>query len=122
MLFAAAPPAPAVAPDARSAMVCVIAAGRRPLNFSGQLVATKPGYKPPAGTAFDLPLTAGKPQCNHLLRSKVAQWSLSVNTPGFTACKLPAPEFGYTVTYSAQAGARGLACAPKSRVPIGTWK
>jgi hypothetical protein len=33
-----------------------------------------------------------------------------------------AAEFGYRVTYSAKASARGLACAPIAKSPIGTWK
>ena len=106
--------------DARAAVVCVVAEGRRPLNFSGQLVGKKPGSTFPG--AFDLPLRAKAPQCNTLLRSKVADWSLTVNTPGFTACRLAAPEFGSRVTYSAKAGARGLFCAQTAKAPIGTWK
>jgi len=47
---------------------------------------------------------------------------LSVTTPGFKACALPRPEFGYRVTYSAKATARGLACAPIAKSPIGSWK
>ena len=116
-------PPPPPPQDARAAVVCVTAAagGRRPLAFSGVLTAKRPGDAPPAG-AFELPLRPGVEQCNNLLRSKVADWSLSVTTPGFTACHLPAPEFGYRVTYAAKSGARGLACAPISRTPIGTWK
>lgn len=116
MMEAAAPPAQ----EPRAAVVCVRAEGRRPLFFSGKLVAKRPGAKLPGD--FDLPLKPGVEQCNNLLRSKVAAWSLSVNTPGFTACALPAPEFGYRVTYSAKAGARGLACAKTARTPIGAWK
>ena len=122
MLIAANPPAPPPAAEARAAVVCVSAVGRRPLFFSGKLVGTKPGYKPPANTSFELPLQAAAPQCNNLLRSKVAQWSLSVTTPGFTPCALAAPEFGYRVTYAAKAGSKGLSCAQVSRTPIGTWK
>ena len=114
------PLADAPAQDARAAVVCVRAIGRRPLEFSGQLVGTRPGYRPPA-VDFATPLGAGE-QCNTLLRSKVAEWSLSVTTSGFTACHLPPPEFGYRVSYAAKAGARGLSCAPTSRVAIGTWK
>jgi len=119
LLLANAPPPPPPQ-DARSAVVCVVAEGRRPLNFSGQLIGKKPGSKFPG--AFDLPLRAKVEQCNNLLRSKVADWSLTVNTPGFTPCRLAAPAFGYRVTYSAKAGARGLACAQTARTPIGTWK
>ena len=118
MMDAAPPPAQ----DARAAVVCVRAEGRRPLEFSGKLVAKRPGYKPPAGTEFTLPLRPNVPQCNNLLRSKVADWSLSVTTSGFTPCKLAGPEFGYRVTYTAKAGARGLSCVPAGRAPIGTWK
>ncbi|MBO9709893.1 MAG: hypothetical protein J7521_16960 [Caulobacter sp.] len=118
----AAAPAPAAAKaDERSAVVCVRATGRRPLTFSGALIPKKPGAAKPPG-AFDLPLTANGEQCNHLLRSKVADWSLSVNTPGFTACRLAAPEYGYRVTYTATASARGLKCAQAARAPIGPWK
>jgi hypothetical protein len=120
MPIAAAPPPAQVASDSRSAVVCVRAAGPRPLFFTGKLVGKKPGSEPPGD--FELPLKVGVDQCNNLLRSKVADWTLSVTTPGFTACKLAAPEFGYRVTYSAKAGARGLACAPIAKSPIGTWK
>jgi hypothetical protein len=120
MLIAAAPPPAQVASDSRSAVVCVRAAGPRPLFFTGKLVAKRPGSKPPGD--FELPLKANVDQCNNLLRSKVADWNLSVTTPGFKACYLPAPEFGYRVTYSAKATARGLACAPIAKSPVGTWK
>jgi NADPH-dependent curcumin reductase CurA len=125
MPIAAAPPPAQVASapvdsGSRSAVVCVRAAGPRPLFFNGKLVAKKPGSKPPGD--FELPLRANVDQCNNLLRSKVADWTLSVTTPGFTACKLAAPEFGYRVTYSAKAGARGLTCAQIAKSPIGTWK
>ena len=106
--------------DARSAVVCVVAEGRCPLFFTGKLVGKKPGSKLPG--EFELPLKPRVAQCNNLLRSKVADWSLSVTTPGFTACKLAAPAFGYRVTYSAKSGARGLSCAQTARTPIGTWK
>ena len=106
--------------DARSAVVCVVAEGRRPLFFTGKLVGKRPGSKFPGD--FELPLKPRVAQCNNLLRSKVADWSLSVTTPGFTACKLAAPAFGYRVTYSAKATARGLACAPIAKSPIGSWK
>jgi hypothetical protein len=106
--------------DARAAVVCVVAAGRRPLFFSGKLTGKKPGAKFPGD--FELPLRTGVAQCNNLLRSKVADWSLSVTTPGFTACQLAAPEFGYRVTYSAKAGAKGLSCVQTARAPIGVWK
>ncbi len=122
-MIAAPPPVSAAAPvdaGARSAVVCVRAAGPRPLFFTGKLVGKKPGSKFPGD--FELPLKANVDQCNNLLRSKVADWSLSVTTPGFKACSLPAPEFGYRVTYSAKATARGLACAPIAKSPIGTWK
>jgi hypothetical protein len=117
-----APAATAVlrpAPDARAAVVCVRAApgGRRPLSFSGKLVGKRvmPG-------AFKLPLTPGSDVCNTLLRSKIATWSLEVTTSGFTACTLPAPEFGQRVIYSAKVSARGLSCAQVAKSPIGTWK
>lgn len=114
---ATAAPKPA-APDARAAVVCVRAdrAGRRPLTFAGQLV----GKRPQPG-AFKVPLTPGADICNTLLRSKIATWSLEVTTPGFAACTLPAPEFGYRVTHSAKAS-RGLQCAQIAKVPVGTWK
>lgn len=119
LLAQAAPAVAKPAPDARSAVVCVRAekGGRRPLTFSGQLVGKRaqPG-------AFKLPLTPGADVCNTLLRSKIATWSLEVTTSGFTACTLPAPEFGQRVTYSAKAGARGLVCKPLGKSPIGTWK
>ena len=115
---AAAPAAPGA--DSRSAVVCVRASGPRPLFFSGKLVGKKPGATFPGD--FELPLKANVDQCNNLLRSKVADWSLQVTTPGFKACYLPAPEFGYRVTYSAKASARGLACAPIGKSLIGTWK
>ncbi|MDI1366543.1 MAG: hypothetical protein PSX79_17095 [bacterium] len=114
MILADAPPAP----DARAAVVCVRAEpGRRPLTFSGKLVGKRalPGD-------FSLALRPGQDVCNNLLRSKIATWSLEVTTSGFTACTLPAPEFGYRVTYSAKASARGLICKPLTKVPIGTWK
>lgn len=125
LIVAPPPQAPAqhaapVASESRSAVVCVRAAGPRPLFFTGKLVAKKPGSKPPGD--FELPLKVGADQCNNLLRSKVADWNLSVTTPGFTACRLAAPEFGYRVTYSAKAGARGLSCAQIAKSPIGTWK
>ena len=120
MPIAAAPPPAQPAADNRSAMVCVRALGPRPLFFTGKLVAKRPGAKPPGD--FELPLKANVEQCNHLLRSKVADWSLSVTTPGFKACALPAPEFGYRTTFTAKATARGLSCAPAGRTPIGTWK
>jgi hypothetical protein len=120
MFLLVANPPPPPPQDARAAVVCVRAEGRRPLFFSGKLVGKKPGSKFPGD--FELALRPGVDQCNNLLRSKVADWSLSVTTPGFTACKLPAPEFGYRVTYQAKAGARGLSCAPISRAPVGTWK
>jgi len=112
--------APPPAQDARAAVVCVVAEGRRPLFFAGKLVGKRPGSKFPG--EFELPLRPRMAQCNNLLRSKVADWSLSVTTPGFTACKLAAPQFGYRVTYSAKSGARGLACAQTAKTPIGTWK
>jgi hypothetical protein len=120
MPIAVAPPPAQVASDSRSAVVCVRAAGPRPLFFSGKLVSKRPGAKPPGD--FELPLKANVDQCNNLLRSKVADWTLSVTTPGFKACALPPPEFGYRVTYSAKATARGLACAPIAKSPIGSWK
>ena len=120
MPIAAAPPPAQVAPDARAAVVCVRAAGPRPLFFNGKLVGKKPGAKFPGD--FELPLRANTDQCNNLLRSKVADWTLSVTTPGFKACALPAPVFGYRVTYSAKASARGLSCAQIAKTPIGTWK
>jgi hypothetical protein len=120
MLLDVAPPPPQVATDSRSAVVCVRASGPRPLFFSGKLVGKKPSVKLPG--EFELPLKANTDQCNNLLRSKVADWNLSVTTPGFKACYLPAPEFGYRVTYSAKASARGLSCAPIGKSPIGTWK
>jgi hypothetical protein len=126
-LILAPPPQPppaqhaaAPASESRSAVVCVRASGPRPLFFAGKLVAKNPRSKPPGD--FELPLKANVDQCNNLLRSKVADWTLSVTTPGFKACYLPAPEFGYRVTYSAKASARGLACAPIGKSPIGTWK
>jgi hypothetical protein len=105
--------------DARAAVVCVRADpnGRRPLSFSGKLV----GKRPQPGE-FKLPLKPGVDVCNNLLRSKIATWTLEVTTSGFTACSLPAPEFGQRVTYSAKAGARGLKCAQIAKSPIGTWK
>lgn len=115
MLFADAPPPPPA--DARAAVVCIKAEGRRPLQFSGQLV----GKRPQPG-AFDLPLQVGVERCNTLLRSKIATWSLTVNTSGFTPCRLPAPEFGQRVVYSAKASARGLACAEIHKSTIGPWK
>ncbi|TCS05883.1 hypothetical protein [Caulobacter sp. BK020] len=120
MLIAVASPPAQVAADSRSAVVCVRAAGPRPLFFTGKLVSKRPGSKPPGD--FELPLKANADQCNTLLRSKVADWTLSVTTPGFKACALPPPEFGYRVTYSAKATARGLACAPIAKSPIGSWK
>lgn len=117
------PPAQHAAPpagDSRSAVVCVRASGPRPLFFAGKLVSKRAGSKPPGD--FELPLKANVDQCNSLLRSKVADWTLSVTTPGFKACTLPAPEFGQRVTYSAKATARGLACAPIAKSPIGSWK
>ena len=119
LLAQAAPAVAKPASDARAAVVCVRAekGGRRPLSFSGQLVGKRalPG-------AFKLPLTPGADVCNSLLRSKIATWSLEVTTSGFTACTLPAPEFGQRVTYSAKVSARGLKCAQIARSPIGTWK
>ena len=124
MPIVAAPPpaqvAPQAAKDSRSAVVCVRAAGPRPLFFNGKLTPKKPGSKPPGD--FETPLRANVDQCNNLLRSKVADWTLTVTTSGFKACALPAPEFGYRVTYSAKAGARGLSCAQIAKTPIGTWK
>jgi hypothetical protein len=120
MPIALAPPPTQVASDSRAAVVCVRAVGPRPLFFTGKLVSKRPGSKTPGD--FELPLKANVDQCNNLLRSKVADWTLSVTTPGFKACYLPAPEFGYRVTYSAKATARGLACAPIARSPIGSWK
>jgi hypothetical protein len=120
MLIAVAPPPAQVAADSRSAVVCVRAAGPRPLFFTGRLVSKRPGSKPPGD--FELPLKVNLDQCNNLLRSKVADWALSVTTPGLKACALPPPEFGYRVTYSAKATARGLACAPIAKSPIGSWK
>ncbi|WP_425997074.1 hypothetical protein [Caulobacter sp. DWR1-3-2b1] len=119
MMAQAAAPAAKPAPDARAAVVCVRAekGGRRPLTFSGKLV----GKRPQPGE-FKLPLTPGSDVCNNLLRSKIATWNLEVTTSGFTACALPAPEFGQRVTYSAKAGARGLKCAQIAKSPIGTWK
>ena len=119
LMAQAATAAPKPAPDARAAVVCVRAdrAGRRPLTFSGKLV----GKRPQPGE-FKLPLTPGADVCNNLLRSKIATWNLEVTTSGFTACTLPAPEFGQRVTYSAKAGARGLKCAQIAKSPIGTWK
>lgn len=105
--------------DARAAVVCVRAepGGRRPLTFSGKLV----GKRPQPGE-FKLPLTPGADVCNNLLRSKIATWSLEVTTSGFTACTLPAPEFGQRVTYSAKVSARGLMCKQVAKSPIGAWK
>ena len=120
MLFVAVPPPAQVASDSRSAVVCVRAAGPRSLFFNGQLVSKRPGVKPPG--AFETPLKAGVEQCQNLLRSKVADWSLKVTTPGFAACPLPAPEFGYRVTYAAKVSARGVSCPRSARAPIGTWK
>jgi hypothetical protein len=120
MPIAVAPPPSPVAADSRSAVVCVRATGPRPLFFTGKLVSKRPGSKPPGD--FELPLKVNADQCNNLLRSKVADWALSVTTPGFKACTLPPPEFGYRVTYSAKATARGLACAPIAKSPIGSWK
>ena len=106
------------APDARAAVVCVRAdPGRRPLEFTGKLV----GKRPMPGE-FNLPLKPGTDVCNNLLRSKIATWNLRVTTSGFTPCQLPAPEFGYRVTYSARASARGMACKSIAKSPIGTWK
>lgn len=117
----AAQPAPKGPPaqDARAAVVCVRAApGPRPLTFSGELV----GKRPQPG-AFKLPLTPpGKDICNTLLRSKIAAWKLEVTTSGFTACELPAPEFGKRVYYRAKASASGLKCEPIGTYPIGDWK
>jgi hypothetical protein len=48
MPIAAAPPPAQVASDSRSAVVCVRAAGPRPLFFTGKLVGKKPGSKPRA--------------------------------------------------------------------------
>jgi len=119
LLAQAAVAAPKPSPDARAAVVCVRAekGGRRPLTFAGKLV----GKRPQPGE-FKLPLTPGADVCNNLLRSKIATWTLEVTTSGFTACSLPAPEFGQRVTYSAKAGARGLVCKPLAKSPIGTWK
>ena len=96
MPIAVAPPPAQVASDSRSAVVCVRAAGPRPLFFTGKLAPKRPGAKPPGD--FELPLKANVDQCNNLLRSKVADWSLSVTTPGFKAC------------------------APIAKSPIGSWK
>ena len=120
MFVAATPPPAQVASDSRSAVVCVRAAGPRSLFFNGQLVSKRPGVKPPG--AFETPLKAGVEQCQNLLRSKVADWSLKVTTPGFAACPLPAPEFGYRVTYAAKVSARGVSCPRSARAPIGNWK
>lgn len=110
--------APAATQDARSAVVCVRAEpGPRPLTFSGELV----GKRPQPG-AFKLPLKPKADVCQTLLRSKIAEWRLEVTTSGFTACSLPAPEFGQRVTYGAKASARGLVCKPLGKSPIGTWK
>jgi len=105
--------------DARAAVVCVRAepGGRRPLTFAGKLV----GKRPLPGD-FKLPLKPGADVCQNLLRSKIATWTLEVTTSGFTACTLPAPEFGQRVTYSAKVSARGLICKPLGKSPIGTWK
>ena len=115
MLAQAAP----AATEARAAVVCVRAekGGRRPLTFSGKLV----GKRPQPGE-FKLPLTPGADVCNNLLRSKIATWTLEVTTSGFTACALPAPEFGQRVTYSAKVSARGLSCKLLGKSPIGAWK
>ena len=117
LMAQAATAAPAA--EARAAVVCVRAekGGRRPLTFSGKLV----GKRPQPGE-FKLPLTPGADVCNNLLRSKIATWNLEVTTSGFTACALPAPEFGQRVTYSAKVSARGLMCKPIAKSPIGTWK
>lgn len=117
LMAQAATAAPAA--DPRAAVVCVRAekGGRRPLTFSGKLV----GKRPQPGE-FKLPLTPGSDVCNNLLRSKIATWNLEVTTSGFTACALPAPEFGQRVTYSAKVSARGLMCKPIAKSPIGTWK
>lgn len=120
MFVVAAPPPAQVASDSRSAVVCVRAAGPRPLFFNGKLVSKRPGVTPPG--AFETPLKANVELCQHLLRSKVADWSLTVTTPGFTACPLPAPQFGYRVTYTAKVSARGVSCPQSARAPIGTWK
>jgi hypothetical protein len=124
MILAPPPPAAvatAPAADSRSAVVCVRAAGPRPLFFNGKLVPKRAGAAQPPG-AFELPLKANVEQCQNLLRSKIADWTLSVTTPGFTACPLPAPEFGYRLTYTAKASARGIACPQAARAPIGSWK
>ncbi len=107
------------AQDARSAVVCVRAApGPRTLTFSGELV----GKRPQPG-AFKLPLQPpGKDICQTLLRSKIAEWKLEVTTSGFTACSLPPAEFGSRLYYRAKASARGLACEPIGKYPIGNWK
>jgi len=126
LILAPPPPPPPVqqgapaASESRSAVVCVRASGPRPLFFSGELTGKKPGSTYPG--AFELPLKVNVDQCNNLLRSKVANWTLRVTTPGFKACYLPAPEFGQRVTYSAKATSRGLVCAPIAKTPIGTWK
>ena len=119
LMAQAATAAPKPAAEARAAVVCVRAekGGRRPLNFAGKLV----GKRPQPGE-FKLPLTPGADVCNNLLRSKIATWTLEVTTSGFTACTLPAPEFGQRVTYSAKVSARGLQCAQIAKSPIGTWK
>ena len=120
MPFVAAPPPAQVASDSRSAVVCVRATGPRPLFFNGKLVSKRPGSTPPG--AFETPLKANVEQCQNLLRSKVADWALTVTTPGFTACPLPAPEFGYRLTYTAKVSARGVSCPQSARAPIGSWK
>ena len=120
MLFVAVPPPAQVASDSRSAVVCVRATGPRPLFFNGKLVSKRPGSTPPG--AFETPLKANVEQCQNLLRSKVADWTLTVTTPGFTACPLPAPEFGYRLTYTAKVSARGVSCPQSARAPIGSWK
>ena len=112
------PPPPPAGPDARAAVVCVRAEpGPRQLFFSGDMVS-----KRPQPGAFKLPLKPKADVCQTLLRSKIAEWRLEVTTSGFTACSLPAPEFGQRVTYSAKASARGLMCKPLGKSPIGAWK
>jgi hypothetical protein len=120
MPIAAAPPPAQVASDSRAAVVCVRAAGPRPLFFNGKLVGKKPRLQVPGRLR-----TAAEGQCRPVQQPAALEGGrldLSVTTPGFKACYLPAPEFGYRVTYSAKATARGLACAPIAKSPIGTWK
>lgn len=121
MILATPPAVVTPASESRSAQVCVRAAGPRPLFFNGKLVPKRAGSSPPPG-AFETPLKANDERCQNLLRSKVADWTLTVTTPGFTACPLPAPEFGYRLTYTAKVSARGVSCPRSARAPIGSWK